>query len=183
MTTLTRLIILVTFGVLLNGTLEATDYFVAKNGSDRNPCSSAAPCLTIGKAVSAATVPGDKVMVSEGTYVESVYNWNSGAPGKPITVQATPGQSVIWRSQNQDKDSLNGAISIANQSHIRIEGFHFDGTAAKSTIRVRADDRDNHPVVGIEIVNNTFSNNCNNGNAAQGQSRMIYLQNMENPSS
>jgi serralysin len=185
MTTSLRIVfgVLVTVGVLLNRPLQAADYYVAKNGSDKNPCTATAPCLTIAKGVSIANRPGDNVIVKAGTYVESVYNWNSGAAGKPITVKAASGDSVIWQSSNQDKNSLNGAISIANQSFIRIEGFHFDSTVTKSTIRVRADDKATHPVVGIEILNNAFTNNGNNGTSANGQSRMIYLQNIGNSSS
>src|SRR5690349_13422383 len=124
MTTSLRLLfgVLVTVGVLLTDPLQAADYYVAKNGSDKSPCSATAPCLTIGQGVSIANRPGDNVIVKAGTYVESVYKWNSGAAGKPITVKAASGESVIWQSSNQDKDSLNGAISIANQSFIRIEG-------------------------------------------------------------
>jgi hypothetical protein len=172
--------VLVTIGLLLNDPLAAGDYYVAKNGSDKNPCSATAPCLTIAKGASIANRPDDNVIVKAGTYVESVYNWNSGAAGKPITVKSASGESVFWQSSNQAKDSLNGAISIANQSFIRIEGFHFDSTVNKSTIRVRADDKAAHPVVGIDILNNTFTNNGNNGTSANGQSRMIYLQNLGN---
>src|SRR5262245_30119368 len=84
----------------------ASDYYVAKTGSDSNPCSSVAPCLTIDKGIAAATLPGDTVVIRAGTYVESISNWNSGAPGKPITVKAAPGDEVIWRSANQDLSSL-----------------------------------------------------------------------------
>ncbi|MCW3066518.1 MAG: hypothetical protein JWN32_3690, partial [Solirubrobacterales bacterium] len=43
----------------------------AANGSDDNPCTAAAPCKTVGRAVGLAQ-PGDAVAVGPGSYPESV---------------------------------------------------------------------------------------------------------------
>jgi parallel beta-helix repeat protein len=161
-------------------TATAATYFVTKSGSNNNPCTQAAPCLTIGRGVSKAAVPGEIVIVGAGTYVESVGSWSSGAKGNPITVKANPGDTVIWHAPSTDPDELAGAILINGRSYIRIEGFRFEGSVTKSTIRVLgpvgAKDKGSN-VVGIEIVNNTFANNGNNAIENGGNnSRTIYLQ-------
>jgi len=166
---------------LLNSTaviLGAT-YYVAKSGKDSNPCTQVAPCLTITQGLSKAIIPGDLLLVKAGTYSETVLGWKSGTAGKPITVKANPGDTVVWRGGSKVLSSDTGAILIDNQSYIRIEGFTFDGTVNGATIRIRGpvDAKDSSPnVVGIEIVNNVFTNNGNDGTLAGTQSRMIYLQ-------
>lgn len=42
--------------------------YVSKGGSDANPCSQAAPCLTIQRAADRATAPGSVVLVADGDY-------------------------------------------------------------------------------------------------------------------
>jgi hypothetical protein len=73
----------------------AATYYVAKTGVNSNPCSTAAPRLTIKKAVSLAVSPGDLVIVKAGSYSETVTSWSSGAVGKPITVKANPSDDVV----------------------------------------------------------------------------------------
>ncbi|MEW6301266.1 MAG: right-handed parallel beta-helix repeat-containing protein, partial [Thermodesulfobacteriota bacterium] len=113
------------------------------------------------------------VLVSAGTYVESVPLTKSGVKGKPITLKAKPGETAIWRSKNTDTNSENGALSIRKQSFLRIEGFTFDGSTTRSTIYVWNDPRNKEvaPVQGIEIVNNKFTNNGHNTNDA----RVVYF--------
>jgi hypothetical protein len=167
--------------------LLAATYYVAKTGEASNPCTATAPCLAITQAVAKATSPGDVVIVKAGTYVETVGEWYSGTQGKPIAVKAYPGDSVIWRGSSRDPLSLAGAISIVNRSYIRIEGFTFDGSFTTATIRVvgPVDAKDSSPtVVGIEIINNTFTNNGNKGIAEGGGfCKTVYLQGIGNGSS
>lgn len=174
-------IVLAFFGVVFvianpRGMLSGV-YYVAPNGSDSSSCSSALPCRTIKMGLSVAKAPGSTLLVKGGTYVESVVNWHSGASGKPIVVKANPGDIVVWRGTSTNPTDLVGAVDIQNQSFIRIEGFRFEGTVAKSTIRVMNTFVDkSNPVQGIKIVNNTFVNNGNNGVlATQAPSKTIYF--------
>ena len=50
---------------------HAANLFVSSTGNDNNPCSAAAPCASIGQAVSIAP-PGSRITVLPGTYREMV---------------------------------------------------------------------------------------------------------------
>ncbi len=160
----------------------AATYYVGKMGHDAHTCIQArsrqTPTLTIQAAVHCATSAGDTVVVQAGTYVESVTSWHSGARGRPITVQAHPGDHVIWRGSGSDPASLTGAIEIHSRSYIRIAGLTFDGTATRATIRVlnATGNKTATPIQGIDIVNNTFANNGNTGKHHLQFSRTIYFQ-------
>lgn len=150
-------------------TAHAATFYVSQtsNASDTNVCLQAAPCRTIARGVLVAQSPGDVVFVRAGTYAESVTNWLwSGAPGRPITIRAYPGDTVIWTSRNTGSGSRDGAIAISSRSgtllsYIRIEGFQFEGSKTRYTIRLQNEDstQDSFPMGGFEIVNNTFVNN------------------------
>ena len=74
--------------------LFATEYHVAKNGSDQNPGTAEAPFLTISKAAMVLKT-GDTVTVHEGVYREWVQPRNSGADVySRITYQAAEGEEV-----------------------------------------------------------------------------------------
>ena len=130
------LAVLLAIGVLayLVGTAHAATYYVsqAPNANDTNTCLLVAPCRTITRGIMVAQSPGDVVLVRAGTYVESVTRWPwSGAPGKPITIKAYPGDTVVWTGSYTDLSHRDGAITISAQngdprSYIRIEGFRFE---------------------------------------------------------
>jgi hypothetical protein len=163
--------------------LTAT-YYIAKTGDDANSCTQArsqdTPKLTIQAGINCAINAGDSVLVKSGTYLESVTVWKSGASGKPITLKAYPGNAVIWRAPTTDTDSLTGAISIMDSSYIRIEGFRFDGTRARATIRVlnTSGNKTIKPIRGIEIAGNTFTDNGSNTNVGKNLSCVLYLQHL-----
>ena len=102
--------------------------------------------------------------------------------GKPITLKAYPGDVVIWRAPTTDTDSLTGAISIMDGSYFRIEGFTFDGTRARATIRIlnTSGNKTINPIRGIEIIHNIFTDNGNSTNVGKNLSRVLYLQHIGN---
>jgi Right handed beta helix region len=155
---------------------HSATYHVAKTGNNANSCaqaqSSSTPRQTIQAGVNCATSPGDVVSVHTGTYNESVSTWPaSGSSGNPIRIQpngytndgcATPGcgsgDAVTWAGGS------SRTISINERSWIRIQGF----TLANSTNRYAVwlenlNGKSAAPMLGIEILNNTFSGNGNNG--------------------
>ena len=79
----------------------ATEYHVAKNGSDLNPGTAEAPFLTISKAASLAR-SGDVVTVHAGTYREWVNPRNGGSSKYArITYQAAYGEEVWIKGSDQ----------------------------------------------------------------------------------
>ena len=51
----------------IDETKAATNHYLATNGNDANPCTQAAPCLTMNRAYQVAA-PGDTVLMNGGTY-------------------------------------------------------------------------------------------------------------------
>lgn len=71
------------------------DYYVAKNGDDRNAGSKESPFLTIQRAADIAEA-GDRVIVREGTYREWVKPINGGiSEDKRIVYEAAQNEKVI----------------------------------------------------------------------------------------
>jgi hypothetical protein len=104
----------------------AKTYYVATNGSDTNPGTEAQPFLTLNKGVS-VLLPGDTLLVKQGTYREELWNtipsglsWN-----QPVTLRAYPGHQVII----QPDPGADFVITIrGNRHYIIIDGFIIDGT-------------------------------------------------------
>jgi hypothetical protein len=69
------------------GTLQAEDYYVAKDGHDGNAGTSEQPFATIGKGA-LALKPGDTLFIRQGEYRESVTLARGGKADKPISIQA-----------------------------------------------------------------------------------------------
>jgi hypothetical protein len=164
----------------------SSTFYVTKTGNDENSCTKAksqnTAKLTIQAGINCAIAAGDSVLVKSGTYLESVTLWKSGVSGKPITLKAYPGDAVIWRAPTTDTDSLIGAISIMDSSYIRIEGFTFDGTRARATVRIlnTSGNKTINPIRGVEIIRNTFTDNGSNTNVSKNLSRVLYLQHIGN---
>ena len=71
----------------------ATTFFVAPDGNDGNPGSSAAPWRTLQHAVDTAA-PGDTIAVRAGTYAGARIE-RSGTAQAWLTLRAVTGQAVI----------------------------------------------------------------------------------------
>jgi len=142
--------------VLFAGYSSAGVYYVSVTGDDANPGTQDAPFRRISRAVSAATQPGDTVIVMDGTYDNEgvvaphyVVNLvNSGAPGLPINIMAQNRGQAILDSNASSSLSCDGAsayFNLGDASYIVIQGFviqracdegiHSNGNAHDITIR------------------------------------------------
>jgi hypothetical protein len=109
-------------------------YYVSTTGNDSNPGTQATPFRHLSKGASAATQPGDTVIVMDGTYDNEgvrepnfvVTLYYSGTSGHPITFMAQNRGKAILDSGNTSSSSCNGAASywnLHNASFIVIQGF------------------------------------------------------------
>jgi hypothetical protein len=75
-------------------TLHAAAFFVATNGDDVNPGDEQKPLRTTQAALD-RMVAGDACILRGGTYREAAIFKTSGEEGKPVRLQAYPGESVV----------------------------------------------------------------------------------------
>jgi len=106
--------------VLLEGTIVDQR---ARTAGDENAGTVDMPLATISAAVAKAA-PGDVITVRAGTYPELVKIAASGAEGKPITLQAAPGERVVIGGSG---DGRHGITWAAGAGHLRIRGFEVSG--------------------------------------------------------
>lgn len=88
-----------------------TGYFVSPSGNDANPGTETLPWKTIGKAAG-RVLPGDKVYLRGGTYVEYVSVNRSGTQAQPIQFMAYPGETPVLDGQNVLPNSADGLFTI-----------------------------------------------------------------------
>jgi parallel beta-helix repeat protein len=109
--------------------------------SDGGPGSASKPFCTIDRAARVA-IAGQTVLVSSGTYLESLEPANSGTATRPIRFKAAPGATVTLTGQ------VNG-IEISSARWIVVRGFRVFDTSGPG-IRVK---NSTH----ITVVGNTVS--------------------------
>lgn len=107
----------------------AETYYVATDGSDKNPASKAAPMRTIQKAANLARA-GDTILVRTGVYREPVVLQFSGQADKPIVLKNYPGERpVIQPGELGEQPTGHGVLLQAQQGYqkpigwITIEGL------------------------------------------------------------
>jgi len=116
----TSLLILILF--VLNN-INASTYYVAKNGYDSASGSEQYPWLTIQKAGN-TLVAGDTVFVKAGKYSERVFVKNSGTQNNFIVFSTYKDDEVIIDGEKESWDiRWNGLFDIYGKNNIVIEGF------------------------------------------------------------
>jgi hypothetical protein len=107
--------------------VNASTYYVAKNGSDDYAGTEALPWKTIQKAAN-TVVAGDTVYIKTGTYNERVIPANSGSSGSPIIYAPYESDEVII-----DATGLSGsAVYINGKSYII-----FGGPSSSNKIQIK----------------------------------------------
>ncbi|MEL7160200.1 MAG: right-handed parallel beta-helix repeat-containing protein [Bacteroidota bacterium] len=123
--------------ILASTLLSATEYHVAKTGSNDNDGSQATPFLTIGKAAGLVQ-PGDVVVIHEGTYEEMIRPATSGTAENPIVFRSFAEDVVIVTAMQ----ALNGFTQDAGDLHkvtidwdLGQENFVMNGSTAMDLAR------------------------------------------------
>lgn len=99
-------------------------HFVAPDGSDGGPGTIRRPWATLSFAVSQA-IPGDTVLVREGTYRERLVFEGSGTADAPIVFAAYPGETPVIDGEGVEQpDGWGGMVEINGVEHIELRGFH-----------------------------------------------------------
>jgi hypothetical protein len=124
--------------------------YVASDGDDAADGSAEHPWRTLQHAAD-SVVPGDTVVVQEGTYHEEVTLTCSGEVGQRITLRAAAGEAVILDGGGQLDD---GFIIDAGISHVSLEGFQLTDYRGW-TISLEGDNRD----IVIAYVDSSSSDN------------------------
>jgi parallel beta-helix repeat protein len=126
--------------LLLSGAAPAAavDRYVATNGSDSNPGTSAAPWRTLQHAVD-AIAPGDVILVRAGTYAGVRIEDNSGTAAAPKTLRAEVPSARPLVNAPSPQDSHNSLIEVEDSSYWVIDGFEA-ANAPQSGIDVRVTD-------------------------------------------
>lgn len=86
--------------------VQASNYYVATNGSDSNSGTLSAPWQTIQKAVQ-TVFAGDTIYVRGGEYDGITNGWrfkNSGTQSKPITFSNYPGEQIVLKITTADRN-------------------------------------------------------------------------------
>jgi hypothetical protein len=108
------------------GRVGATDYYVAKSGSDGNAGSAGLPWLTITKAANTLQA-GDTAYIKAGTYNEHVVvNVQGSAAGGFITFRNYAGDVVYVDGTgiNLGVWPYGGVIEASGKSYLRFQGLH-----------------------------------------------------------
>jgi copper-binding protein NosD len=115
--------------------------YVSPSGSDDAAGTEASPWRTLSKAISAA-VPGDTVVLREGTYGAPGTRTNiekSGTEGAPITFTGFPGEA---------RPTVKGYVRVVG-SHLRFSGITFDGPTGQVGARTDSNPGGEDVVVAI----------------------------------
>lgn len=117
--------------------INAQSIYVSKSGNDANTGTASKPFKTIAKASSVAK-PGSVIVISEGTYEETIKPARSGTAGNPIIYTSKQGDKVIVSAMQAlsgwKKD--NGAIyKIKVSWDLGQENFVMNGSTAMDLAR------------------------------------------------
>jgi parallel beta-helix repeat protein len=105
--------------------VPAATYYVATQGNDLNPGSAASPWRTIQKAAG-ALLPGDTVLIRQGTYQETVVPARSGTDVNPIAYRNYEGEEVIIDGQNKTR---NNCVLVSDRAYLQFIGLTLTGAS------------------------------------------------------
>jgi hypothetical protein len=141
-----------------NLTYAAPSYYVHPDGNDGGEGRTADdPFATIQQAVLAA-VPGDVILVMEGTYVSApqqvLVQFNqAGAPDRWIVLRAHPGHQPVLRGTGWNVIFLNPAASYIEVRGLRIRGYREAITLEQAMVDGTTTEKNGRPYLGGAYFN------------------------------
>ena len=145
--------------LLMATTVQAAEYYVAKDGNDANPGSLSQPWRTIEKAAS-TLMAGDTVFIRGGTYKERVVPKRSGTTGKPITYTAYQNENAtIDGSGIRLPTDWGGLLDISKMNYIHISGLRITNAGPHYNNPGILVDNSGH----VTLAGNTISNTVSSG--------------------
>jgi hypothetical protein len=114
--------------------------FVAKSGSDANPCSRSQPCLTIGHALDVAP-PGSRVIVRHGRYHEQVFvTQKVHLIGRHATIDATGLLDSLPPLDGFGIIGMGLTVMGPGAAESSVEGFRVENAPAEGILVVMTSD-------------------------------------------
>jgi hypothetical protein len=136
----------------LPGLASAATLHVTTAGSDSNPCTTDAPCRSIGQATGCMS-GGDTVLVHGGTYTEGNITMPNGSEGSPSTLKANPGETVTIR----DTSSADCLVCFRNGASWQVvDGFRLDANGSGGFV-IRNEDNSRSDYHNLTLRNNEMT--------------------------
>ena len=118
-------------------------FYVAPGGSDEDPGTLEEPWGTIQHALDTLG-PGQRALVREGTYAQSLVMNRAGTAGAPITVQAYPGESPVVHPGGGGAMDYPLRVT-AGAAYFRFSGFVVQGAPLHTTVNIWISDGQRYP--------------------------------------
>jgi parallel beta-helix repeat protein len=111
----------------------AANFYVATDGDDNAVGSMDSPFLTVGRGVTALS-PGDTLYVREGTYAESLNEYDVDIPSgtswdEPVTITAFPGEEVVLRPSGG-----SDVVRLMGTEYVVFAGLVMDAENMENTV-------------------------------------------------
>ena len=143
-------------------------YFVSTTGSDANPGTLAFPWRTIQMALNTLQ-PGQTAFVLAGTYTENLVFARAGTAAAPITVMASPGDTVVLPAASGAGGNWY-PLQITG-SYFRLNGFLIENALGTSDANVYLWGGANH----VELSGNEIRYGQDQGIFADNTTSYLYL--------
>ena len=121
------------FATRVRDVVSSRVYHVSTAGRQGSLGTEPDPFRGISQATDIA-LPGDRIVVHEGTYCETIRPLRSGLPGHPITIEAARGERV---EINGSRELIPIGVDLLHRHHIVVRGFYFFGQTEYGSARGR----------------------------------------------
>lgn len=107
---------------LAAGSAGAAVYHVSPSGDDSAAGSEAAPWRTIQNAAN-IVLPGDTIVLGNGTFAQRVLLTRSGAAGAPITLRKADGATPVIDGASLGGGVYDALVNLAGVAHVVVDGL------------------------------------------------------------